>query len=261
MREMKVYEVRAYERYGWLDRLRLTLARSKKRAFKEDGPLDRVSLEMQIRRRDFGLAMLLGNGLMVVDKDGPRQGPFSHLTSPMTAMGNRGPHLYMRHEIEGATNKIKAGGCDVDLLFNGIAGLPPSEMATGKVREWKNGIVRFEELPVFPRELYERILRKPETRGEISSASVVTGNRYVEAALRSEARRVASAQEGTRNATLNRAAFSLGSLVAAGMLSRDAVEVALTEAALSAGLGEKEIVATLKSGITAGLKRPRKGIG
>ena len=40
------------------------------------------------------------------------------------------------------------------------------------------------------------------------------------AALREETRLVATAQPGTRNDTLNRAAFSLGQLVAAGCFRR-----------------------------------------
>jgi hypothetical protein len=68
---------------------------------------------------------------------------------------------------------------------------------------------------------------------------------------------VLTAPPGSRNNTLNAAAFSLGQLIAAGALTRDAVEAALLAAAASAGLTRAESVATTRSGIEAGLKEPR----
>src|SRR5262249_26100374 len=89
-----------------------------------------------------------------------------------------------------------------------------------------------------------------------------TGNwRYGEAALGSEGRAVREARPGQRDSTLNRSAFFPGQLVTPGLLARDAVEAELTEAALSAGLGEREVAATLKSGLEAGILRPRETRG
>ena len=77
------------------------------------------------------------------------------------------------------------------------------------------------------------------------------------AALEWEADRVRTAGPGTRNSTLNRAAFRLGQLVATGALDRTTVGVALTGAALAAGLGPHEVERTIKSGLEAGLAHPR----
>jgi hypothetical protein len=71
---------------------------------------------------------------------------------------------------------------------------------------------------------------------------------YAEAALRDEAKLVANAAEGTRNDTLNTAAFNLGSFVVAGALDRDTVIDTLTWAARTAGLAEIEIRNTIASG-------------
>ena len=60
------------------------------------------------------------------------------------------------------------------------------------------------------------------------------GNRVRLAALRREARLVAAALPGTRNDTLNRAAFNLGQLVAAGMLPTPVVIRGLADAAETA---------------------------
>ncbi|MFQ5736778.1 MAG: YfjI family protein, partial [Thermodesulfobacteriota bacterium] len=65
------------------------------------------------------------------------------------------------------------------------------------------------------------------------------------------------ATEGARNDTLNRAAFSLGTLVAGGELDKRPVEVALLSAAISIGLTEFEARATIKSGMEAGALEPR----
>lgn len=80
---------------------------------------------------------------------------------------------------------------------------------------------------------------------------------YATTVLRKEVEALRTTSEGERNAQLNRAAFSLGTLVAAGVLEEEQVEGALTEAALDAGLERNEIAATLHSGLCAGMLAPR----
>jgi hypothetical protein len=83
------------------------------------------------------------------------------------------------------------------------------------------------------------------------------GRAYAMAALRAETERVASARPGTRNDTLNRAAFSLGQLVAAGLLPPLPVITGLISAARHAGLPEEEAVRTVRSGMAGGSRKPR----
>ena len=83
------------------------------------------------------------------------------------------------------------------------------------------------------------------------------GRAYAMAALRAETARVASARPGTRNDTLNRAAFSLGQLVAAGLLPPVPVITGLISAAMQAGLSEKEAARTVRSGMAGGARKPR----
>jgi hypothetical protein len=85
----------------------------------------------------------------------------------------------------------------------------------------------------------------------------VQGRAYAMAALRAETERVASARPGTRNDTLNRAAFSLGQLVTAGLLPPIPVITSLIDAARYAGLPEDEAVRTVRSGMAAGSRKPR----
>jgi hypothetical protein len=69
---------------------------------------------------------------------------------------------------------------------------------------------------------------------------------------------VATAQPGSRNATLNRAAFNLGQLVAAGLLDADEVRAGLLAAALEAGNPEAKARATIESGLSGGTAKPRR---
>jgi hypothetical protein len=94
----------------------------------------------------------------------------------------------------------------------------------------------------------------PAPRSRAGNASAVP---YALAALREEATRVATAPEGTRNDTLNRAAYSLGQLVGGGCLPDEAVTAALADAARDSGLPEREAARTIRSGMTAGARRPR----
>jgi hypothetical protein len=81
-------------------------------------------------------------------------------------------------------------------------------------------------------------------------------DRYAAAALTAEADRVARAPTGSRNDTLNRAAFALGRLVGGGLLDATDVVRELDAAARFAGLGRAEIRRTIRSGLTAGRRVP-----
>jgi putative DNA primase/helicase len=68
---------------------------------------------------------------------------------------------------------------------------------------------------------------------------------------------VSLASEGERNVTLNREAYSLGQLVGGELLDRGDAEEALHAAGSAAGLADREVRATVKSGLDAGMKEPR----
>ncbi|MBX3049169.1 MAG: AAA family ATPase [Anaerolineales bacterium] len=78
-------------------------------------------------------------------------------------------------------------------------------------------------------------------------------------ALEQEASEVEAAPEGTRNDTLNRAAFAAGQLVAGRELEQTSSEDRLLQAALKAGLPEAEARSTVKSGMDKGKLQPRSG--
>ncbi|POX46835.1 DNA primase [Streptomyces sp. Ru71] len=74
-------------------------------------------------------------------------------------------------------------------------------------------------------------LKPPQRPNKAMAHSMECRSGYAAAALRNEARSVATAADGTRNATLLRAARALGRLVASGDLTRAEVEEALSRAA------------------------------
>ncbi|MCS5558897.1 MAG: hypothetical protein NZ738_05820, partial [Oceanospirillaceae bacterium] len=80
---------------------------------------------------------------------------------------------------------------------------------------------------------------------------------YCTAALISECQTIATAPEGTRNAALNTASFSIGQLVAGGGIAEYVAREALTQAGNQAGLSANEVAKTINSGIQAGKATPR----
>lgn len=91
-----------------------------------------------------------------------------------------------------------------------------------------------------------------------NEAFLSTAAGYAYAALQGELERVRSAADGERNHTLNRAAFSLGQLVALRLLDTDAVTDALVDAAGECGLRGHEVSLTIRSGLRGGARAPRE---
>ena len=103
--------------------------------------------------------------------------------------------------------------------------------------------------------------QRPLSRRSLRRARLPALGGYAAAALRDEAERLAATTSG-RNNRLNRAAFSLGTLIGAGMLSEAAVVQALRDAAQQNGLaaksGGRRCEATIQSGLSAGMAKPRQ---
>jgi hypothetical protein len=80
---------------------------------------------------------------------------------------------------------------------------------------------------------------------------------YVSVAVENECKAVRETPPGGRNTRFNQACFSVGQLVGSGLLHREYAEAKLGQAAKGCGLGEEEIERTLRSGIKAGMNKPR----
>jgi len=214
---------------------------------------------------DAGVAVRTGaeSGLVVVDVD-RHSGGFTSLgqlqrchgrlaPTPVTFTGGGGRHYWFRHPGRSVANSTGRLGAGIDIRGDGgYVMAPPTKHISSRHYEW----VAQPPLAALPDWVLERsrepILAPPLPRHRSTAAGPWAG-----AALTAEVGRVRSAPQGSRNHTLNRAAFSLGQLVAAGYLDDDTVRHELTAAALQVGLTGREIRTTVASGLRAGTRLPR----
>ncbi|MFG2959649.1 bifunctional DNA primase/polymerase [Streptomyces sp. NPDC048291] len=102
-----------------------------------------------------------------------------------------------------------------------------------------------------PVPLWLQTILQPAPKPAQTPSGPVVGQsrRYADVALVSESRNVATAQPGSREGALFRAARALGRFVAWGDLPRHVVEQALQEAGQGAGLSAAECRSTLRSAL------------
>jgi hypothetical protein len=171
---------------------------------------------------------------------------------PTVRTGGGGRHLWLRPTGYGNRVGVLPG---VD--WRGVGGYvvaPPSRHAHGTAYTW---LCRSSRVPACPPALRDLVAGPGPTAGPdlTEPGRLVHPGRYAEVALDAETGRVAHAPVGTRNDTLNRAAFALGRLVGAGLLDEASVIRELSAAARYAGLGRVETGRTIRSGLTAGRRR------
>jgi hypothetical protein len=187
-----------------------------------------------------------------------RHGPMPNL--PRVRTGSGGWHLFFAHPGARVRNSAGLIGDGLDIRGDGgyvIA--PPSFHASGHRYEWEQSEMELPSLPRWMRALVvepERAVALPAR--ECSGRVDATIESWARVALDRESRRVQSAAPGTRNATLNRSAFSLGQIVGAGLLDGAIVEDSLVGCAVTAGLTEREARLTVLYGVRAGTRHPRE---
>jgi hypothetical protein len=168
---------------------------------------------------------------------------------PQVRTGGGGWHFWFRPTGFGNRVRLLPG-----LDWRGAGGYvvaPPSRHLHGDYR-WVHGPA--EPLPAGSDTL--RALIEGPSAAPAPPRPITHPDRYASAALAAEADRVARAPVGTRNDTLNRAAFALGRLVGGGLLDPGDVVRELDAAARYAGLGRAEIPGTIRSGLNAGRRAP-----
>ena len=142
----------------------------------------------------------------------------------------------------------------------GSAIMPPSRHVTGRRYTWADTIPP-DGLPELAPAWVTLMAPRPApttSRAPVSPADFEgIGTPYGMAALRDEVELLAAAEKGTRNHRLNRAAFAVGSLAAAGHLDLEQAIAEVCRVAKAIGLGDEEIRATAKSGAEAGMRSPR----
>jgi hypothetical protein len=168
---------------------------------------------------------------------------------------NGGLHILFKYDpARPVTNSRGALPEGVDVRGDGGYVIwPPSKLPDG--RAWRVQETCETDVITDAPELHEILAKKPAT---------LKGNRsaYGRAALDGEIARAASARKGQRNETLNIAALKLGRVVGTGALPRVDAEAGLYGVAEDNGLvgedGPRAVLATIKSGLDAGVEQPRK---
>ena len=209
------------------------------------------------------------SGLVVIDVDLPAAEPSLQrlneldrtLSATLTARsGGGGLHLYYRHPgrlLPNTTGRIPGldehvAGIDVR-AESGYVVAPPSLHVAGKY-SWINDNVSPVQLPHW----IEEPRRAPLSLVAAGPADYEgDGSAYGRAVLRGELDQLRAAARGTRNHSLNRAAFAIGQVVAGGELDESHARRELLTTALAIGLAEPEARQTLESGFTAGVREPR----
>jgi len=175
-------------------------------------------------------------------------------SGPYVRTGSGGRHIYFAPTTRRVGNRARfVEGCD----WRGKGGYviaPPSAHRSGEWYEWLRGPDR--SLPEMPPWLLD-LLDPPRPSMPVRRA-VTRGSRYAETVFDAEVSIVQDAPVGTRNDTLNRAAFNIGTLVGAGLLDEAEVEDSLVQAARQAGVTEREARQTTRSGLRGGASHPRE---
>jgi putative DNA primase/helicase len=230
------------------------------------------------------------SGIFVIDLDVPKAPGQPDGVAAWTALAEQhggipstrihrspsgGMHVYFRwREDRPVTNR--EGRLPSGINVRGEGGyiiVPPSRLSNGGSYEVleQSGDVVIAEAPDWLYSLLVEPSKRPQNgcndpakpgndhlpAGDRSAISP----RYADAALEAEVQAVVGAEPGSRNTALNRAAFSLGTLVASGALAESAIRDRLVEAATLCGLvegdGLEAVLATIDSGLAAGIKNPR----
>ena len=241
-------------------------------------------------RRPYNIGIACGqSGLVVIDldvaRDGPDEadppGPREGLDRPASgadalqqlsrAHGQRypagtytvdtpsgGSHLYFTAPETPVRNSAGRLGPLIDIRAHGGYVIGDGSLIDGRRYAARGDFLPLAlPLPAWIARLLLEEPALPEITRPLPVLDQAQGQAYALAAFREETRRVAEARVGTRNDTLNRAAFSLGQLVAAGLIPPLPVMTGLADAAAQAGLPADEARRTIRSGMAAGARKPR----
>ena len=188
-----------------------------------------------------------------------KHGPLPATVEQQTGSGGR--HLFFNMpEGRDIKNSAKAIGPGLDVrALGGYVILAPSNHPSGKEYKWLKTPSTGTPYADAPEWLLDLVAPKPMQREHkpLKLAREAGTTNYGRTALEAEAQAVAYSGNGTRNQTLNTAAFSCGQLIAGGELDRNEATELLMYSAISCGLGEVEARMTIASGFRGGEKEPR----
>jgi hypothetical protein len=174
--------------------------------------------------------------------------------------GSGGRHLYFAHPggiVRNDTGRRLGPGLDVR-ADGGYVIAPPSRHMSGAHYRRTSGSRELPPPPGWLLGLLREPARPPIPESPPRPPPLTSTSAWARVALERELAGVATASIGSRNCSLNRAAFCLGQIVGGGSLDPVKVEALLLQQALRIGLGEREARATIASGLKAGIRQPRE---
>jgi hypothetical protein len=216
--------------------------------------------------------------VLVLDVDDPTgverwQAGYPELkAAPLCRTPRGGAHLYLRLPPEGPDLKVRGlpDGSHLRGLGRAYLVAPPSRTEHGAYR-WERLLVAPEQLPLASSSLLRAVapVAAPVSTASLrpttpppSASGLPRARRYALAALRAEQEEVARMPVGSRNQSLNLAAYKLGGYVAGGALTQEEVIQTLIAAAESshylADDGPQAALNTILSGLRAGMAAPRQ---
>lgn len=212
---------------------------------------------------NWNVAIVTGaiSGLFVVDCD-TSQLVQAHEEQPdykptLKSITAHGAHFLYQSPGFRVVNRV---GYGLDIRGDGgYIVAPPSIHPSGVRYRWQRAPIQTTP----PRAILDLIQPKEELKHSATQnqqtfpPAAVRGTRYAQTVFDREYCNVISVPAGQRNNQLNRSAYNLGQLVGDGLLNRFDVENALLQGAVSVGLSEREALATIASGLNAGVGNPR----
>lgn len=230
------------------------------------GPSNLIVIDLDMEKDDDSADGATDGWSVLRELAAAHDGELPRTLTVRTPSGGR--HLYFRPPVDGPAprNTVRRLGPLIDTRGVGGYVVAPGSRVDGleyrvvddapiaALPDWISTLLR----PLEDRPIPGEPLSLATALGPVRSQ---LGDAYARTALERELARVESARVGTRNDTLNRAAYSLGTLVGSGILDSSEVEIGLTRAALAAGLDARETASTLRSGLNAGIARPRRLVG
>jgi hypothetical protein len=201
---------------------------------------------------------------------------------------NRGPHFLFKFDsrfavyglpkftIGGVEFRVGGLSAEQDSQFQSAA--PPTLLLDGKARRF-SGTRTVARLPEIFFVNLEKLMKKDaeeKAEQEIAKQRAKDGPilietpgakaekrdekafaAYINKALNDICDEAEKTQEGNRNIALHKAALCMGSLIGAHATDRRTCETLLRDVAKSLGLGTRESLKTIRSGIEAGVLKPR----
>ncbi|MET0708312.1 MAG: bifunctional DNA primase/polymerase [Tardiphaga sp.] len=221
--------------------------------------------------RNIAIPTGMPSGVWVLDIDGPEgeaslralETKHGAIPKTRTVVTSRGKHAWFAYPGAVPTTVGRIGPGIDTRGDDGYVVVPPSIHQTGH----RYAFLGDPWAPIEPAPAWLIIAARTKPVKLITEGALaaIGGPRragaYGHAALQAEIAALASTPPGRRNATLNRAAFSLFQLVAGGELAEGEVIAALQSACVTNGLvaddGLQSVHATIRSGRGAGLQHPR----